>query len=89
MNLNDVNLNNKTETFEKMIEGLLNAVKIEIQNLDTEIESLNKQKDALRSQKSRLQNLWFCMLVLTHICFCLSFIHMDSVSMVTTRWASG
>ena len=56
MNLNDVDLNNKTETLEKMIEGLLNVVKIEIQNLDTEIESLDKQRDALRSQKSRLQD---------------------------------
>lgn len=56
MNLNDVNLNDRTGTLEKMTEGLLNVVKVEIQNLDTEIESLDKQREALRSQKSRLQD---------------------------------
>lgn len=56
MNLNDVNLNDKTETLEKMIEGLLSVIKIEIQNLETEIESLDKQREALNLQKFHLQN---------------------------------
>lgn len=56
MNLNDVNLNDKTGTLEKMIEGLLSVIKVEIQNLETEIGSLNKQKEALSHQKSNLQD---------------------------------
>lgn len=56
MNLNDVNLNDKTETLERMTEGLLSVIKVEIRNLETEIESLDKQREALRWQKSRLQN---------------------------------
>ena len=39
-----------------MIEGLLNVIKVEIQNLETEIESLDQEKEALRLQKPRLQN---------------------------------
>ena len=56
MSLNDVDLNDKTATLEKMTEGLLNVVKVEIQNLETEIESLDKQKEALSRQKSKLQD---------------------------------
>ena len=39
-----------------MTEGLLNVIKVEIQNLETEIESLDKQREALSWQKSRLQD---------------------------------
>lgn len=56
MNLNDVNLNDKIETLEKMTEDLLSVIKVEIQNLETEIEVLDKQREALSLQKSRLQN---------------------------------
>ena len=56
MNRNDVNLNDKTKTLERMTEGLLSVIKVEIQNLETEIESLDNQKEALRQQKSKLQD---------------------------------
>ena len=51
-----MNLNDKTETLEKMVEGLLNVIRVEIQNLETEIESLNKQQEVLKRQKSNLQD---------------------------------
>lgn len=58
MNLNDVNLNDKTETLEKMTEGLLNVIKVEIQNLDTEIESLKRQKSKLQDTLNMYNKLW-------------------------------
>lgn len=39
-----------------MTEGLLNVIKVEIQNLETEIEVLDNQREALSLQKFRLQN---------------------------------
>ncbi len=58
MNLNDVNLKNKTETLEKMTEGLLNVIKVEIQNLETEIESLSRQKSRLQDTLNAYSKLW-------------------------------
>ena len=58
MNLNDVNLNDKTETLEKMTEGLLNVIKVEIQNLETEIESLKRQKSRLQDTLNAYSKLW-------------------------------
>lgn len=58
MNLNDVNLNDKTETLEKMTEGLLNVIKVEIQNLETEIESLKRQKSKLQDTLNIYNKLW-------------------------------
>ena len=58
MNLNDVDLNDKTGTLEKMTEGLLNVVKIEIQNLETEIEALNRQKSNLEDILAKYNKIW-------------------------------
>lgn len=58
MNLNNVNLNDKTETLEKMTKGLLNVIKIEIQNLETEIESLKQQKSRLQDTLNAYSKLW-------------------------------
>ncbi|MDE0481667.1 MAG: hypothetical protein OXI67_03705 [Candidatus Poribacteria bacterium] len=58
MNLNDVNLDDKTETVEKMVEGLLQVIKAEIQNLETEIGALNDQKSHLEDIYRKYDKIW-------------------------------
>lgn len=58
MNLNDVNLNDKTGTLEKMTESLLIVIKAEIRNLETEIEALNDQKSNLENIYKKYDKIW-------------------------------
>lgn len=58
MNLNDVNLNDKTGTLEKMTESLLIVIKTEIRNLETEIEALNDQKSNLENIYKKYDKIW-------------------------------
>lgn len=58
VNLNDVNLDDKTETVEKMVEGLLQVIKAEIQNLETEIGALNDQKSHLEDIYRKYDKIW-------------------------------
>ena len=58
MNLNDLNLDDKTETLEKITESLLRVIKAEIQNLETEIGVLNDQKSHLEDILKKYDKIW-------------------------------
>ena len=58
VNLNDVNLDDKTETLEKMAESLLQVIKAEIQNLEIEIGALNDQKSHLENIYKKYNKIW-------------------------------
>ena len=58
MNLNDVNLDDKTGTLEKMTESLLQVIKAEIQNLETEIGALSDQKSRLENTYKKYDKIW-------------------------------
>lgn len=58
MNFNDVNLDDKTGTLEKITESLLDVIKAEIQNLETEIGALSDQKSKLENIYKKYDKVW-------------------------------
>ena len=49
VNIKDINLDDKTGTLEKMTVSLLQVIKVEIQNLETEIRALSDQESNLEN----------------------------------------
>ncbi len=58
MDLNDVNLDDKTGTLEQMTVSLLGVIKAENQNLETEIGALSDQKSKLENIYKKYDQVW-------------------------------
>lgn len=58
MNIKDINLDDKTGTLEKMTVSLLQVIKVEIQNLETEIRALTDQKSNLENIYKKYNKVW-------------------------------